>query len=165
MIRTISRLAAALALAGGIGATAVPAGAFDMLGANMAFDQQFDQWAAGSMNTMLQQCAMARAAGLLQGGCFDGYDPSILSDSNTGGDAIAGGYWQRQQMMDNAANNFSNGFNNQQVMTDQFGNTFWGAQNPGGSNWVDNSGQVFQTDPGFGAPNNFDDFDELFPVE
>jgi hypothetical protein len=146
-------------------AAALPAKAQmgDMMMQNLMFDQQFNNFVNNGINTMLQQCAQARAMGLLtNGGCFDGYDPRTFSDSNTGGDAITGGYWDRQQMMDGAAKNYTDGLLGIQDYYDQFGNPYQGT-GMGDSGWVDDQGQLYEM-PGFVPPNYLQNFQQVFPM-
>lgn len=165
MIGTVKKLVAAGCAAATLAGAAVPASAFDAswFAQEQMFNQQFDMWAQQSLQTMLAQCAAARAAGLLQGACFGNYDPSILSDSNTGGDAIAGGFWDRQQRQSQALGGWSEGFRGEQAYTDQFGNVFWGDPSAA-STWVGPQGQVMQMN-GFDPPDWVNNWTQVFPMD
>lgn len=164
MFGTVKKLVAAGLAATTLASASMPASAFDASwwAQEQAFSSQFDAWAQGSMQNMLAQCAAARAAGLLNGACFGNYDPSILSDSNTGGDAITSGWWNQQNSQSQALGGFSEGMRGSAAFTDQWGNVYYGDPSAA-STWVNNYGQV-QGMNGFDPPDWQNSWTQIFPM-
>lgn len=161
MMKTLKLLGAAL-MASALGLAAAPASAMDLWSMNAAFDAQFNQFVANGMNDLMAQCAQARAMGYNGHGCFDGYNPQIWSDANTGGAAITGGYWDRQAVTGQAMNDWSNAILGQQAYGDNYGNVYYG--NPyGTSNWVDVYGNLHQMN-GYTPPDYVNQYAPVYAL-
>ena len=76
----------------------------------------------------------------------------------------ADSYWYQQQVYANAYGAYSDYQLGQYEYADAYGNSYWGGDNSGGSNWVDNYGSMYQMDS-YSPPDYSGSYYEVTPVD